>query len=114
MAVHNCYIIQYYINIFFLLLDNCIYPGGDFLIKFVRVNSQGVGERCYFATSADGKPVKLQRKPYTECFYIMALTELYRATENQRYQVSSVVNLGWSWAGPDPSQPWLVLGWSRS
>ncbi len=70
--------------------------GGDFLMSHVRVNSQGVGERCYFATTADGKPVKLQRKPYTECFYVMALAELHRATENLRYQVQ-----GWEVQGPE-------------
>lgn len=42
--------------------------------------------RCYFATTEDGTPCKLQRKPYTECFYVMALAELFRATADQRYQ----------------------------
>lgn len=46
------------------------------------------GARCYFATTEDGKPCKIQRKPYTECFYVMALAELHRATGNQGYQVS--------------------------
>ena len=48
---------------------------------------EGGAPRCYFATTEDGKPCKLQRKPYTECFYVMALAELYRATGEQSYQV---------------------------
>ena len=52
--------------------------------------------RCYFATTEDGKPCKLQRKPYTECFYVMALAELYRATGNKTYQVIVVGKAGFS------------------
>lgn len=44
-------------------------------------------QRCYFAVASDGAPVHLQRKPYTECFFIMGLAELARATGNRKYQV---------------------------
>ena len=44
-------------------------------------------KRCYFAVTEDGRPVKLQRKPYTECFYTIAMAELHRATGAQKYKV---------------------------
>ena len=44
-------------------------------------------ERCYFATAEDGQPSRLQRKPFSECFYTVAMAELSRATAEQKYQV---------------------------
>ena len=58
--------------------------GGEFLICHVRVGRE---KRCYFAVTEDGRPTKLQRKPYTECFYTIAMAELYRTTKNQQYKV---------------------------
>ena len=58
--------------------------GGQFLISHVRVPGQA---RCYFAVSADGQPARLQRKPYTESFYTIAMSELYRATGKKEYRV---------------------------
>ena len=37
--------------------------------------------------SREGTPIKLQRKPFTECFYTMAFAELSRATGNNHYMV---------------------------
>ena len=37
--------------------------------------------------SKEGAPVKLQRKPFTECFYTMAFAELAKATGNGHYMV---------------------------
>ena len=53
-------------------------------MRFIKVKNQ---LRCYFAVSETGLPVKLQRKPYTECFYIIGLHELYRATADEKYKV---------------------------
>lgn len=58
--------------------------GGEFLLQWVKVEGEN---RCYFAVTEDGRPVKLQRKPYTECFYTMAMAELHRATREKKYQV---------------------------
>ena len=58
--------------------------GGDYLLEHVKVTGE---ERCYFATAEDGQPSKLQRKPFSECFYTVAMTELSRATGEQKYQV---------------------------
>lgn len=61
-----------------------ISTGGEFLLKYVKVKDE---LRCYFIVTEDGKPVKLQRKPYSECFYTIGLIELYRATSNIKYEV---------------------------
>lgn len=35
----------------------------------------------------DGRPVKVQRTIFSECFYTMAMNELWRVTGDARYQV---------------------------
>jgi N-acylglucosamine 2-epimerase len=65
------------------VLDAAVH-GGEFLMRYIKVKNQ---MRCYFAVSEVGLPVKLQRKPYTECFYIIGLYELYRATCDETYKV---------------------------
>lgn len=45
-------------------------------------------ERCWFAVTEDGRPARQQRKPYTECFYAMAMSELHRANGEHKYQVT--------------------------
>lgn len=62
----------------------CAIKGGEFLLERVKVKGE---QRCYFAVSEAGLPVRVQRKPYTECFFIVGLIELFRATGNQKYQV---------------------------
>ena len=59
-------------------------PGGEFLLQHVKLHNE---KRCYFAVTEEGKPLQLQRKPYTELFFTMAMTELYRATGDSKYQV---------------------------
>ena len=58
--------------------------GAQFMIDHVRMPGQA---RCYFSVTADGKPAKMQRKPYTESFYVIAMAELHRATGKQEYKV---------------------------
>lgn len=67
------------------VLDAAI-KGGEFLLDSVKVKGE---MRCYFAVTEDGRPVQLQRKPYTECFYVMGLAELYRATLETKYQIAA-------------------------
>ncbi|XP_052072486.1 N-acylglucosamine 2-epimerase-like [Mytilus californianus] len=47
--------------------------GAEFLQKFAR-NPETY--RCYFALTKEGKPVKIQRTIFSECFYLMAMSEL--------------------------------------
>ena len=43
--------------------------------------------KCYFCLTRDGKPLKTQRTIFAECFYMMAMSELYRATSTDLYKV---------------------------
>ena len=51
------------------------------------------GKRCYFAVTQEGKPYRVQRKPFTECFYVMALAEMSRAAKKPAYMVSLKIQL---------------------
>ena len=59
-------------------------PGGEFLLQHVKLHNE---KRCYYAVTEEGKPLQLQNRPFTELFFIMAMTELYRATGDSKYQV---------------------------
>ena len=73
---------------FYLLVT---YPGIEFILQHVKVSGE---QRCYFMVSREGNPVKLQRKPFTECFYTMALAELARATGTNHYMASVTCKFG--------------------
>lgn len=45
------------------------------------------GKKCAFVLTRDGRPVKVQRTIFSECFYTMAMNELWRVTGEARYQV---------------------------
>lgn len=51
--------------------------GADFLRRFARD-----GKRVYFCLTEDGKPYFLQRKMFSECFYVMAMAEYARAAKD--------------------------------
>lgn len=59
-------------------------PGADFILHHIKLPHE---QRCYFMVSREGGPIKLQRKPFTECFYTMAFAELSRATGSSHYMV---------------------------
>ena len=50
-------------------------------------------DRCYFSVSQDGIPIKTQRTIFTESFYTIALSEMYRATSDKSYLVSNTQSL---------------------
>lgn len=60
-------------------------PGGEFLLRYARLAPPG--KKCAFVLTRDGRPVKVQRTIFSECFYTMAMNELWRATGEVRYQV---------------------------
>lgn len=60
-------------------------PGGEFLLRYARVAPPG--KKCAFVLTRDGRPVKVQRTIFSECFYIMAMNELWTVTGEARYQV---------------------------
>lgn len=51
--------------------------GARFLRQHARRRDDG---RVFFALTADGRPMQLQRKMFSECFYVMALAEYARAS----------------------------------
>ncbi len=55
--------------------------GADFIRKHGR-NAEG---RVYFSLDRQGRPIHIQRKIFSEVFYVMAMTEMARATGNQDY-----------------------------
>ena len=44
-------------------------------------------KRCYFAVTREGKPYRAQRKPFTECFFAMALWGMYEITGEEALKV---------------------------
>ncbi|XP_062316162.1 N-acylglucosamine 2-epimerase isoform X1 [Osmerus eperlanus] len=63
--------------------------GGMFLQRFARVPSSSNPWKCAFCLTRDGKPVKVQRTIFSECFYIMAMDELSRVTEDKDMQAEA-------------------------
>ena len=59
----------------------------DFLCKYAKRDDN----RCYFCLTEDGKPVKLQRTIFSESFYVMAMSEIGRATGKIEYKVQNCV-----------------------
>ena len=49
------------------------------LMQFLREKTfRPIDNRVYFCVTEDGRPIKLQRKVFAECFYVMALSEYAR------------------------------------
>lgn len=72
-----------------LVWRNFLFPaisGGEFLLNHIKNPEDG---RCYFQVTAEGKPIKIQRTIFTECFYAIAMAELYRASNLIKYKVGT-------------------------
>jgi len=56
--------------------------------------------RLYFALTEDGKPVHIQRKIFSECFYVAALAEYSRASGNPEYlsEAHTLFEQIWEWS----------------
>ena len=44
--------------------------------------------KCYSIVTKDGKAVKIKKTIFSECFYILAMSELARATQDNKYKVN--------------------------
>lgn len=51
--------------------------------EFLRRHARRPDNRVYFALSREGKPVGLQRKIFSECFYAMAMAEYARTARDE-------------------------------
>ncbi|GFN90864.1 N-acylglucosamine 2-epimerase-like [Plakobranchus ocellatus] len=60
-----------------------ITKGAEFIMKHVKNQSTG---RCYLSLTREGKPLKLQRTIFSEAFYVMAMSEMYRVTSEDQYK----------------------------
>ncbi|CAF91264.1 unnamed protein product, partial [Tetraodon nigroviridis] len=79
--------------------------GGEFLRRFARVPGAGGGWKCAFCLTRDGKPVKIQRTIFSECFYILALDELAKVTGDKDMQLegNQMMEQLVYWVQQDPS-----------
>ncbi|XP_069895586.1 N-acylglucosamine 2-epimerase isoform X1 [Dipodomys merriami] len=84
------------------LLDSAK-AGGEFLLRCARVAPPG--KKCAFVLTRDGRPGKVQRTIFSECFYTMAMNELWRVTGDVRYQNEAVGMMDEIvyWVREDPS-----------
>ncbi|XP_071784123.1 N-acylglucosamine 2-epimerase-like [Asterias amurensis] len=73
--------------------------GGAFLQNYVKNPATG---KCYFIITKSGKAVKTKSNIFSECFYILAMSELARATLDQKYKLEAVKML-------DQLQHWVCV-----
>nr|XP_028567880.1 N-acylglucosamine 2-epimerase [Podarcis muralis] len=78
--------------------------GGEFLLAHARVAPPS--QKCAFVLTRDGRPVKIQRTIFSECFYVLGLDELGRATGEPRYQREALAMMEAivHWVREDPSE----------
>ncbi|XP_021107967.1 N-alpha-acetyltransferase 10 isoform X2 [Heterocephalus glaber] len=77
--------------------------GGEFLLRCARVAPPE--QKCAFALTRDGRPVKVQRTIFSECFYALAMDALWRVTGDARYQreATEMMDQVVRWVREDPS-----------
>lgn len=69
-------------------------------LDFLRTHALRDDGRVYFALTQDGKPLKLQRKIFSECFLVMALAEMSRALgqDELMHEAESLFERVWTWS----------------
>lgn len=79
--------------------------GGSFLRRFARVSGSSGEGKCAFCLTRDGKVVKIQRTIFSECFYVLALDELSRVTDDKDMQLEAeqMMQQLVHWVKVDPS-----------
>lgn len=77
--------------------------GGEFLLRFARVAPPA--KKCAFVLTRDGRPMKVQRTIFSECFYTIGMNELWRVTKDARYQNEAVEMMDQiiRWVREDPA-----------
>ena len=68
--------------------------------EFLRFKALTPDDRIPFRMTATGAPIVIQRKIFSECFYVMALAEYARASGDEGYlrEAERMFRLVWSWA----------------
>lgn len=67
---------------------------------FLRSKARRDDNRVYFSMTQEGRPLQLQRKIFSECFYIMALAEYSRASgdASAMQEAKNMLELVWEWS----------------
>ena len=74
-------------------------------LEFMRRHALAGNGRVYFSLNAQGQPVYLQRKLFSECFYAMALAEYGRAAGREDLLAEARQQLNYIWLfSQDPAQ----------
>ncbi|MBM3381650.1 MAG: N-acylglucosamine 2-epimerase [Betaproteobacteria bacterium] len=68
--------------------------------EFLKNTALTKEDRLPFRMTADGKPIYIQRKIFSECFYIMAMAEYSRASGDESYarEAQRMFEKVWAWA----------------
>ncbi|XP_069501517.1 N-acylglucosamine 2-epimerase isoform X2 [Ambystoma mexicanum] len=76
---------------------------GEFLLRHARVSADSM--KCAFVLTRDGKAVKVQRTIFSECFYTMAMDELWRVTGDEKYkkEAAAMMDQIVHWVREDPA-----------
>ncbi len=69
-------------------------------VKFLTNNAVREDGRVYFSLTEDGRPIYMQRKIFSECFYVMALAGYANASGESKYQKMAELQLAkiWDWS----------------
>ncbi|XP_073456386.1 N-acylglucosamine 2-epimerase [Aquarana catesbeiana] len=84
------------------LLTSAI-AGGEFLLAYAQPSADSL--KCAFVVTRDGRAVKVQRTIFSECFYVMAMDELWRTTHKEQYKKAAreMTDQIVRWVREDPS-----------
>jgi N-acylglucosamine 2-epimerase len=68
--------------------------------EFLRFKALTSDNRIPFRMTAEGVPISIQRKIFSECFYVMAMAEYARASGDDSYaqEARRMFELVWTWA----------------
>ena len=69
-------------------------------VRFLSEFAEREDGRLYFSLTREGKPLWIQRKIFTECFYIMALAQFGRASGEEAYleKAARKFEQVWEWS----------------
>ena len=71
-------------------LADAAIKGAEFLLANCRV-VRGSSTRCVFSMKRDGKAIKIQRTLFSECFFVMAMSECWRGVKEIKYKEAAVL-----------------------
>ncbi len=76
-------------------------------MEFLQAHAARPNGQVYFHVARDGKPIYQQRKTFSECFYVMALAEYGRASDQPAIVHEAKARIDWLWTH---SKDWGLVG----